>query len=186
MTLLFFNDAGIQVRALDGGPSDHAVTGLAFSSNPFDPSQGPEIISNGDWSASFDGLARDGSTLANGEYRVEALSSGGGGAAVQATLTVLASGGAGINRVLVSSNPVEPGTDNLFITWAPMEPVEIRVYNLEGELVADKGLVGTGGGGMSWDLRGSDGRVVSDGIYLVVLRPPGAAREKVFKLAVAR
>jgi hypothetical protein len=173
VVLRFYDANKMVVRTLDGGWSDHAVGLLNFSSDPYDPAQGSLVISDGLWSAAFDGLADNGIQLSNGVYLVEAESRDAGGqkGLVAANLTILN----GKAQTLMASawpNPANTG-DIVFISWLPPVPVEVIIYNVAGERISMLGLLNPPPYA-TWDLKSASGQDVASGIYLAVLRSPSA------------
>ena len=87
--------------------------------------------------------------------------------------------GAGAAQVFPVPNPAR-GNGVVFAEAAA--DTRIQIFNLEGVLVRELGE--PLGGGVHWDLRGSDGRAVASGVYLYVARDSrGSSRGR---LAVLR
>ncbi len=71
-----------------------------------------------------------------------------------------------LNSVYVYPNPVAHVTDNSKITFANLpEFAKIHVFNLHGKKIVDLNEK-DGNGGISWNLRDSDGNLIPTGVYL--------------------
>lgn len=180
MKLRIYDSSGALVRSLDGGASAAAVVSFSASPQPWDPSSGPLSLSDGSWSAAFDGKDSGGNYLPNGNYVVEAESSG-SAVSLKTRLTItLIRSSTGLVSAIAWPNPASKSSAFIMISWAPAAlEVEGKIYNQAGELVLDLGLLK--GGIVRWELKNA-----SDGVYMVALRVPGERHPRLIKVALAR
>jgi hypothetical protein len=92
--------------------------------------------------------------------------------------------------IVALTNPVSQGSLlNLWYNYPSSVRLEVRVYNVAGELVAQANAVGSGGV-LPVDLRSASGFSVADGVYMVQVRGTtisgGVQFLKMIKVAVAR
>jgi hypothetical protein len=160
------------------------LTSFDVSGETYDPSTGMLVLSAAGWSYSFDGRDSQGEVLRNGAYVLE-LESHSGGQVVKARHTVQVVGaGAPMVSLAVGPNPLRPGAQNMVIQWQPAVPVDLKIYNLDGELVRDLGRLAAGPA--VWDLRSQAGVPAGNGIYWVTARRPGERHPSLFKQVLAR
>jgi hypothetical protein len=178
--LSVYDSSGLQVFNSAAGSAVSALTDVNLSQDPWDPSQGPLLLSQGSWSFSYSGHDSSGAVLRNGIYLLVLVNQD--GSRVQKALQIV---GAGAGRVSVSlqPNPVRPGTTQVRLLWSPVRMVELKVYSLDGGLVRDFGLAGPP---QDWDLHSGNGNSVANGIYWVIARVPGERSPQVAKLMIAR
>jgi hypothetical protein len=181
VTLRLYDSGGLLVFEAPAGAAGAALGGVRLSQEPWDPSQGPLILSWDAWSHSFDGLDASGAVLRNGAYLLVLESAGGGN--VQAQLRVIGTG-SGLVSLRAGPNPLRPGQTQLRITWSPLMALELKIYTLSGDLVRDLGRAALPP--LTWDLRNASGSLVANGIYIVIARVPGERQPQFFKLMVAR
>jgi hypothetical protein len=182
VTLRLYDSSGLLQRTLALPSSASALAAVRPSSDPYDPSGGPLTLSEGSWSAAFDGLDAHGLALPNGAYVLEIESAGGGATTKQLlNLQVLGKDSDPV-RLLAAPNPVLPGTRRVQLRWDPPVPVELKAYNLNGELVVDFGVCA--GPAVDWNLDGGGG--TASGVYWVSARKPADRLPRLFKLMVAR
>jgi len=81
--------------------------------------------------------------------------------------------GAGIAALFVYPNPARTGATEVVFAEASAT-TRVRIYDLEGQLVAELG--GAQGGGLRWNLRGRDGRRVASGTYIYIASDGVASR----------
>lgn len=179
-----YDQAGLLVRSLSGGTGPLPVLALNLSANPYDPSQGLLLMSDGAWSLAFDGRSDTGALLQGGIYQVLVESAKPGESrTVSAVLTVVGGSGSGISSLRAWPNPLRPGSGALLrFSWLPATEVEIGIYNLAGELVLDLGRKGLPPA--SWDARIPGGAKVGSGIYLLRARIPGERKAAMAKIVV--
>jgi hypothetical protein len=89
--------------------------------------------------------------------------------------------GAGARHVFAAPNPVRAGVSEVVFAEA-QAATRVRVYDLEGELVAD--LSGGAGGAVRWNLRDRGGRQVASGTYVFIAEDASGAKRG--HLVVAR
>jgi hypothetical protein len=176
--------AGNLVQSLDAGGSAQAVLSLQFSINPYDPAKGLLLISNGSWSVAFNGRGSSGQALANDMYRVQAISvSGSSSVQCQGNLQILGGSGVQLEALSVAPNPLREG-DVMMLNWVPTGVVDIQIYNLAGELVMDLGDYSSPPA--LWNLNSGSGVKVSNGIYVICMRPLGQRLAQLLKAAILR
>jgi hypothetical protein len=185
VTLRIFDSSGLELRNIAAGMATAPLTSaFKVSVDPYDPSVGGLVLSEGAWSYSFDGRDSHGEVLPNGAYVFELESNQGGTVTkVRRTLQVVGSG-VPMVEVLAGPNPLRPGALQVIIQWKPSVPVDLKIYNLNGELVRELGRVV--GGPVDWDLRTQTGVPVGNGVYWISARRPGERLPRLFKLMLAR
>ena len=88
-----------------------------------------------------------------------------------------------VSEMILYPNPVHTGRGDDALRIAKISsPVDIRVYNLEGELVHE--AAGVTEGGIAWDLLTLNGYQASSGIYIVQVKGTGGTSMR--KVAVIR
>ena len=184
VTLRLYDSSGLLQRTTGAGMAAAPLAGFSTSQEPYDPSQGPLGLSEGTWSFAFDGRDDQGEVLRNGAYVIELVSDLGGTlTTVRKTIQVVGAG-APMVELMAGPNPLRSGQGDLVIRWTPAVPVDLKIYNLNGELVRDLGRCSKGP--ELWDLRSDAGGLMADGVYWVAARRPGERLPRLFKLMVAR
>jgi hypothetical protein len=178
LLLRVYDSSGALVLETGAGTGAAAVLGFSLDKPVWDPSLGPLLLSDGGWAFSYDGSSKYG-PLANGNYRLDVVSSGGASGTASKYVVVLRGPASGVSA-LAWPNPVAAGSQTLNFAWAPSSrDVDASVYNDAGEKVA--GLGTQKGGSGTWNLAG-----ISNGIYFITLRVPGERRPQIIKVALAR
>jgi len=182
--LRIYDSSGLLQRQVDAGMAPAVVADFGLSQDPYDPSQGALTLSDGFWIFAFDGRDAQGDVLRNGVYVFELESEQGGGRSVVRKTVQIVGSGAPMVELQVGPNPLRPGQGDLVIQWTPSVPVDLRIYNLNGELVRELGRRNRGP--ILWNLRSDAGSPIADGVYWVSARRPGERLPRLFKLMVAR
>ena len=181
VTLQVYDSANLLVRQVPAGSSAALLGAVSLSQSPYDPGQGPLLLSQGAWAFAFDGKDGSGAVLRNGLYILVLESrQGGASATVRVQVQVLGKGGPSVS-LAAAPNPSHGSPVTL--RWLPALPAELKVYGLGGALVRDLGTVGPP---QAWNLDGPGGAPVSAGLYLVSARVPGQREPSFFKIAVLR
>jgi hypothetical protein len=180
LTLRVYDSSGLMVAQVDLGPAPAVPSTVSLSADPWDPSQGPLILSNGAWSAQYNGVDSSGAVLRNGVYLLDL--SGPSGASVHTSMKVLGTGGGRVS-LIAGPNPLRPGAAAILINFSPITLVELKIYGLDGGLIRDLGVVAPP---VTWDLRTQQGDAVANGLFIVSARLPGERQPQTFKLMVAR
>jgi hypothetical protein len=181
VTLKVYDSANLLVRQVQAGSSPVLLSGVSLSQSPYDPGQGPLLLSQGAWSFAFDGLDASGAVLRNGLYILVLESQqGGASSTVRVELQVLGKGG---GSVVLSAAPNPSAGTPVALRWLPAVPVELKIFSFSGALVRDLGVAQPP---QAWNLESSGGAPVSGGIYLVSARVPGQREPRWFKVAVVR
>ena len=184
MSLSIYDSSGLLLCSLAAGTAANFIGAVNVSQSPYDPSQGPLVLSQGAWAFSYNGLDAGGAVLRNGIY-IFVVHSQLAGASKDLSLQVrvLGGGGSGVT-LLVAPQPAVVGGPALQIEWQPAATaLQLELHSLDGGLVRDFGLVLPP---VVWDLRGAGGSSVSAGIYLLSGRVPGQRGGRLLKVAVAR
>jgi hypothetical protein len=180
-TLKVYDASGWLLRSVDAGLSQRPVRSFNAGPQPYDPSQGPLHLGNGDWSYDYDGRDSNGTQLGSGVYQLVLLDRSG---TVQALKTVEVLGAQGATlAVKAGPNPVGAGVDQVQIVWTPPLEADLLIYDQAGQLVRD---LGPASPPRIWNLRGSGGAASAGGVYLVAVRVPGQRSSQWCKVAVAR
>lgn len=180
MTLRLYDSSGLLVYEGSAGSSGAALTDVSLSAEPWDPAQGPLVLTQGAWSFSYDGLDSSRTQVRNGVYLLVLENQD--GSKVQKQLQVLGAG-AGQVSLLAGPNPVGPKDRQVLIRWRPITALELKIYSLDGGLVRDFGHAAPP---QLWDLQQSSGAAVAGGIYVITARIPGERTPQFFKLMVVR
>jgi hypothetical protein len=184
VSIQIFGSNGVLVDEYAGPGSDHAITNLTIGPSAFNPKLGSLNLASGDWGASYNGKDTEGAYLQNGSYVLMVISSQGSTQLkAQGDFSVLESPDSPI-IASVAPNPVLRGENFLLVTWSSPNPIEIRIFNLRGEMV--KRLEGLTGTSYAWPLQDSRGQTVSGGIYLIYVRDETLSVGKVYKAALLR
>jgi hypothetical protein len=185
VTLRVFDSSGLELRVINAGMAAAPLSGsFNVSADPYDPSLGPLNFSDGTWTFSFDGRDSEGEILHNGAYVFEFESQQGGTSTkVRRTLQVVGSGAPTV-QIVAGPNPLRPGSLQIVIQWLPSVPVDLKIYNLNGELVRELGR--SVASPAVWDLRTGTGAFVGNGVYWISARRPGERQPRLFKIMVAR
>jgi ligand-binding sensor domain-containing protein len=80
-------------------------------------------------------------------------------------------------------NPVRPDFDGSVVVTGLMHNSNVKITDLNGNLIFQGR---SAGGQLAWNCRGSNGRPVATGIYLVLSSTPGAKESVVTKIAVVK
>ncbi len=170
-----YNSAGELVRHFEAARKDPgAGNELALSSPSFvpPPGAGPGLtIRFGDGSGdtlSWDGRNDQGGLVQSGSYEVRVFGQEAGGQSLMTdTVTVVDAGESPLAAVVAAPNPAgaDGGPVELLLSAPAVYPVEARVYDEAGELVAAFSAPG-GSSRLSWNPREGD----APGVYLVVLQ----------------
>lgn len=179
--LKVYDAMGNLVAWRDAGSALAPIASFDAQPDPYDPGKGALSLSAGGFGYAYDGKDSQGSVLRNGAYLL-VLENASGALMAQRWITVLGQGSQGV-QLLAGPNPVTASSGRIRLNWAPAGPLEIRVYTLSGELVANA-LVN--GPPWDWDLRSPGGAAVAGGIYVVVGRVPGERSGSLLKLVVLR
>jgi hypothetical protein len=184
-SLYIYDANSVLIESLALPASDHLLSSIALSSSSFNPNTGSLGLSSGDWSYAFGGKDSQGRFLENGSYVLEIDSSGGGGTSAQtrASFAVATQNADNLNASL-GPNPVLRGDGSANIRWSANGPVSLSIYSLAGSLV--KRVENLGGSEWNWDLKSASSQEVSDGIYLIAIRPNNASMPSFLKLAILR
>jgi len=181
VTLKVYDSSNLLVRQLPAGSAASLISAVALSQSPFDPSQGPLLLSHGSWAFAFDGRDASGAVLRNGVYILVLESRQGGvSSTVRVQVQVLGKGSAGV-LLQAGPNPCQGGPVTL--RWLPAVPVDLCIYGESGGLIKDLGVVSPP---QFWRLDSAGGAKVSAGVYLVSARVPGQRSPRWYKLAVLR
>ena len=181
VTLKVYDSANLLVRQLPAGSSAALLSAVTLSRSPFDPGQGPLLLSQGLWAFAFDGMDSSGAVLRNGLYILVLESRQGATAStVRVQVQVLGKGGSG---VVLQAGPNPSHGRPITLQWLPAVPVELCIYGESGGLVKELGTVSPP---YLWHLDSSGGAKVSAGIYLAAARVPGQRTPRWFKLAVLK
>ena len=184
VTLLVFDSSGLLLRSVSAGNASAVLQSFAWSPQPYDPGKGPLLLSDGAWSFSYDGKDGSGAVLRNGVYLLVLESRQGSTVTkTQAEVTVIGNAGDAV-ALMAGPNPLRGGADSVTIAWQPAaQPMELKVYSLNGGLVASLGVKTSPA---TWNLRSAGGTSAADGVYLITVRAPGQRNPQCFKLAVLR
>ena len=175
--------AGLLLASWQGPNAGDLISSIVLSQVPFDPAAGPLLISSGTWQSTFSGYSAQGKRLPNGVYRLEIESSNQVTTHTYKTLiSIVGDENNRISKVFVGPSPLTIG-QMLWISWAPAVDAQVRIYNLNGALVAKNDLI-QGGKSSVWDGKTSSGDRAAAGIYLVSLRPLGERLGRIVKIAV--
>lgn len=180
MTVHLYDSSGLLVYEGPAGSSSAALTDVVLSAAPWDPAQGPLLLTQGTWSFSYDGLDSSRTRIRNGVYLLVLENQD--GSKVQKQLQVLGAG-AGQVSVLAGPNPIGPKDRQVIIRWTPITTVELKIYSLDGGLARDFGHAVPP---QIWNLQLSNGQSVAGGIYVITARIPGERTPQFFKLMVVR
>jgi hypothetical protein len=180
VTVHVYDGSGLMVRSFDGGYSGQAITQVLLSSETFYPEDGPLKLFQGAWSASFDGRSDLGYPLQSGPYLLQVISDAGQGSQEDRRDIVVA------HRVpevglRAWPNPLRPG-QTLTLDWSASSPLDLSVYDLAGEKVADLGTWAHGP--LQWSPKSASGQPLAGGIYFLQAAVPGQRPAHAFKLAV--
>lgn len=181
LTLSVYDSSGLLVFSGPAGQALSLADGFNVSADPWDPGQGPLMLSAGDWSHAYEGRDNSGAVLRNGVYLLVLRATD--GQTSQKTLRVLGRG-TGLVSLRAGPNPVGPTAPEVRLVWSPIAALELKIYSLDGQLVRDFGLEAVPP--LAWDLRNSGGKIVAGGVYVVVARLPGERHPQFFKLRVVR
>ncbi len=148
----------------------------------------PVLLSDGSL-ASWDGKSVSGALAPNGLYTVRVMSvlPDGRRMVTSATISIIRP----YEQLIVSPELVpNPAGEAAWLSYrlaSTFAAVDIRVYNVAGELLFEGSADGTRNS-FKWDLRNRDGRRVAAGLYLVVIEaadPTTGKRDRaILKLAV--
>jgi hypothetical protein len=98
--------------------------------------------------------------------------------------------GAGLAATLVTyPNPFSPPAEKIQISYrlSAASEVELKIYTLAGELVAEKTYAsGAGVNQIEWDGCNGKGEMVKNGVYLAVIRSAATGETVKQKLAVVK
>jgi hypothetical protein len=156
---------------------------LAWSPQPYNPTAGPLLLSDGAWSYAFDGKDSNGDLLQDGVYLFEIVSrQGNSTSTVEAEITVIGSAGGDLG-LTAAPNPARSGS-GIVIQWRPAsQRVDLEIYDMDGGLVRSFGELSPPA---VWTQRTGGGQEVSGGVYVICARIPGQKQASFFKLAVIR
>jgi hypothetical protein len=184
LTLKIYDSSGVLVRTLSIGTTGAALHSFTWAPQPYNPTAGPLLLSEGSWSYDYDGKDGNGSYLLNGVYLFVIVSQQGSSTVtVQTEITVIGSTGLGL-QLTAAPNPVRASTNQVFIQWQPAaQSADLRIYDLVGGQVRAFGTVSSPA---VWDLRTAGGAPVADGVYVISARVPGQKKPAFFKFAVIR
>jgi hypothetical protein len=179
-----YDSSGQLVYSDDAEGSMTAVLQANQSASVLDPSRGSVVFSSGPWSYSYGGEASSGKALGNGSYLFEILSQGSGGTSVDKLNLNILMASSPLNSLIVAPNPINKPGEPLHIFWDPEGTVNVRIYNLAGNLV--RSFTGLSGGSATLDTHSNSGGDLSDGIYLVSVVPAGLSGGWTRKIAILR
>jgi hypothetical protein len=170
---IFIFDSGGRLVWSSGPTLGDNGSGISFSSQPFYAGglTSSDLIQVGTATFDWNGLASDGSLVGTGDYLVKAeVTTAGSTATLSKVLTVIVQ----LQHVLASVSVFpNPAKDFMAIdlSQAPQGiGVELEVWNLGGELVRTFEATTGPGQRLTWDLSTSTGQMLSDGIYVMLIR----------------
>ncbi|MEK7812699.1 MAG: T9SS type A sorting domain-containing protein, partial [Candidatus Desantisbacteria bacterium] len=94
-----------------------------------------------------------------------------------------------LNAMVVYPNPlslVQGQTTRFTFGHLPDHPICIKIYNIAGELVYEKGVQSPNNNTLPWDAINNDGDCVASGVYLFLVEDNNTGQQKTGKIAVIR